>query len=362
LLAGISGTGDSGNPIVLGLGTTLSGVNRSGNQGTITATQNPTDVAVNGSGYFVVQTGGGNGFTRAGNFQIDKNGNMVSGDGFKVQGYMAKDGVIDGSVQLSNLTIDRGMMVPAVATANLTVKGNLDCQTATDGTFSAPVTIYDSLGAAHTVTLGFTKTATGWDWSATIPDGDVEVPTDNTIVFDSTGNLATGTANATLHITDLSTGAADMDITFNFLDANGNSNITGRAVESSISKIMQDGIPSSILASIAIDSAGVIKGTTAGGQSIVLAQLALASFPNEQGLQKYKGNTFVTFASSGEPSIGTAGTGGRGSIAGSSLEQSNVDMAQEFVSLISAQRAYQANSRVITTSDELYQDSINMKR
>jgi flagellar hook protein FlgE len=367
LLAGLSGTGDSGNPIVLGLGTALNSVNRSNSQGTITATQNPTDVAINGNGFFVVQTNGGNGFTRAGNFQIDKNDNLVSSDGFGVLGYMAKDGALDSSTPLTMLSIDRGTIVPAIATTNLTVKGNLDCRTATDGTFSAPVTIYDSLGAAHTVTLGFTKTASGWDWSATIPGADTgttgAVSVGNgSIAFDGTGNLAASTTNGNISITGLAIGASDMDIAFNFMDADGNSNISGRAIDSSVSKILQDGVPSSMLASIAIDSAGVIKGTTAGGQSIIIAQLALASFPNEQGLQKYKGNTFVTFASSGEPSIGMAGTGGRGTIAGSSLEQSNVDMAQEFVNLISAQRAYQANSRVITTSDELYQDSLNMKR
>jgi flagellar hook protein FlgE len=367
LLAGLSGTSDSGNPIVLGLGTALSGVRRSNNQGTITATQNPTDVAINGNGFFVVQAGDGNGFTRAGNFQIDKNDNLISSDGFGVLGYMAKNGVIDTSSPLTPVSIDRGTLIPAIATENFTVKANLDCQTAVGGAFSAPVMIYDSLGAAHTITLGYTKTAAGWDWSATIPGADTGSATavpigGGSISFDGEGNLVAGTTNATLTITGLSSGASDMDITFNMLDADGNSNITDRAIDSNISKILQDGVPSSMLANIAIDGAGIIKGTTAGGQSILLAQLALASFPNEEGLQKYKGNTFVTFASSGEPSIGMAGTGGRGTIAGSSLEQSNIDMAQEFVSLISAQRAYQANSRVITTSDELYQDSINIKR
>jgi flagellar hook protein FlgE len=367
LLAGLSGTGESGNPIVLGLGTALNGVQRSNSQGTITATQNPTDVAINGDGYFVVQIENGDGFTRAGNFRIDKNDHLISTDGFNVLGYAAKGGVLDTSSPLTAISIDRGTIIPAVATTNFTVKGNLDCRTADAGTFSAPVTVYDSLGSAHTVTLGFIKTASGWDWSATIPGVDVGAASAATIgsgsiSFDSYGNLAAGTTNAALHVTGLSTGAADMDFTFNLLDADGNSNVTDHAVNSNVSKIEQDGVTASILASISIDGTGIIKGTTSAGQSIILAQLALANFPNEEGLQKYKGNTFVSFASSGEPSIGMAGTGGRGIIAGSSLEQSNVDMAQEFVSLISAQRAYQANSRVITTSDELYQDSINMKR
>jgi flagellar hook protein FlgE len=367
LLAGLSGTGDSGDPIVLGLGTTLNGVRRSNTQGTITATQNPTDVAINGNGFFVVQTDNGQGFTRAGNFQIDKSDNLISADGFNVLGYMAKDGVLDTTAEISPLSIDMGTIVPAIATQNLAVKANLDCRTSVDGKFSSPVMVYDSLGASHTVTLDFTKTATGWDWSAKIPGADtgavdpVEIGL-GSLVFTGDGNLDPSTLNATLSLTGLISGAADMDVSFNFLDNNGDSNITDHAVDSNVSKTIQDGCASSILASITIDSNGVIKGTTAGGQSIVLAQLALANFPNVEGLQKYKGNTFVTFATSGEPSIGSAGTGGRGIIAGSSLEQSNVDMAQEFVNLIAAQRAYQANSRVITTSDELSQDSINMKR
>jgi flagellar hook protein FlgE len=375
LLAGLSGTGESGNPIVLGLGTTLSGVRRSNTQGTITASTNATDVAINGNGYFVVQADNGKGFTRAGNFQIDKNDNLISSDGFSVLGYMAKNGVLDTASELTPLSINMGTIIPAVATQNLSVKANLDCRTAAGGKFSSPVTVYDSLGAAHTVTLDFTKTATGWSWTAAIPGADTGAAPDpvtniispttigsGSVTFDGTGGLTAGTANATLSITGLFDGASDMDINFNLFDKDGNSNITDHAVDSNISKTVQDGFASSILASISIDSTGVIKGTTAGGQSIILAQLALANFPNADGLQKFKGNTFVTFATSGEPSIGMAGTGGRGILAGSSLEQSNVDMAQEFVNLISAQRAYQANSKVITTSDELSQDSINMKR
>ena len=315
----------------------------------------------------MVDTGNGNGFTRAGNFQLDRDGNLISSDGFNVQGYMATGGVLDMTADLSNITINMGMNVPANATTNVTVNANLDCRTATDGIFSAPVMVYDSLGTAHTITLQFTKTDAGWSWSALIPGADIGA-TDATVVgngdltFDEAGNITDGTENGTLSITNLVSGASDMDITFNLFDENGNSNITDFAADSSVAKTVQDGFPSSVLTKTSVDSAGVILGTTSSGQSIALAQLALANFPNSGGLQKYQGNTFVTFASSGEPSIGRAGTGGRGIISGSSLEQSNVDMAQEFVNLISAQRAYQANSRIITTSDELYQESLNMKR
>jgi flagellar hook protein FlgE len=367
LLAGLSGTGETGNPIVLGLGSALNGVQRTNSQGTITSTGKSTDVAINGNGFFVVDSGTGNGYTRAGNFQLDKSGNLVCADGFKILGYMASNGVVNGASELAPITISLGDIVPAQATTSFGIKANLDCGTQVNGIFSAPVTIYDSLGAGHVATIQFTKTSAGWDWSATIPAADVggAVPPvigSGSIAFDNTGKLDSSTTNATLNIAGLANGAANMGITFDLLDADGNSNITGLARESSVSKTTQDGSTSSILASIMFDSSGMIKGTTAGGQTITLAQLALANFPNVDGLQKYKGNTFIAFASSGEPSTGMAGTGGRGTIAGSSLEQSNVDMAQEFVSLITAQRAYQANSRVITTTDELYQDSLNMKR
>ena len=370
LLSGLSGTGETGNPIVLGLGSTLNGIQRSNSQGTITATGKATDVAINGNGFFVVDTGTGYGFTRAGNFQLDKDGSLVCGDGFSVMGFMATNGVIDPAADLTPITISIGDMVLAQATTSFSIKANLDCRAEVDTQFAAPVTIYDSLGDAHTVTVQFTRTDVGWSYSANIPavdvggtssDPRVEIGSGD-ITFDDTGRVATPVDNPTLSISAFSNGASDMDIEFGIRDEYDLSNITGLASESSVSKTTQNGVASSFLTSISFDSTGVVRGTTAGGQSISLAQLSLASFPNVDGLQKYKGNTFIKFANSGEPSIGVAGLGGRGSIVGGSLEQSNVDMAQEFVNLIAAQRAYQANSRVITTTDELYADALNLKR
>ena len=158
------------------------------------------------------------------------------------------------------------------------------------------------------------------------------------------------------------TETTDTTINFNLFDANGSPLLTGFASASTVSSSKQNGYAASGLSGFTIDSSGVITGTYNNGQSQALAQLAIANFPNAEGLQKYKGSTYVSFASSGEPSIGTAGTGGRGTISGSSLEQSNVDIAQEFTNLIVAQRGYQANSRIITTTDELYQEAINIKR
>jgi flagellar hook protein FlgE len=138
--------------------------------------------------------------------------------------------------------------------------------------------------------------------------------------------------------------------------------ITGFASASAVSSTNQNGFTASNLKDISISSSGVIVGATESGQSVNLAQLALANFPNVDGLAKSVGSTFVAFTTSGEPSIGTAGTGGRGLLVGGALEKSNVDMSQEFIDLITAQRAYQANSKMITTTDELYQDAVNLIR
>jgi flagellar hook protein FlgE len=384
LLAGLSGTSSTGDPISMGLGSTLSGVDNNWSQGTINSTGNSMDAAINGNGFFVVSTNGGMGFTRAGQFSFDQDGNLLSSDGFQLLGYPAVNGTIDTSGALQPINIKEGQIVPGTATTSLTVSANLDAQ---GSTFSSSVQVYDSLGKAHTVDLTFTKIgqdpATSnneWSWSATIPATDTGgASTDPAVLvgssltsgeleFDGNGKLVVAdptAANPTLELpngTTFADGANDMNVTFNLWDSQGNTFITNYASDSTVSSSSQNGFASSALTNISINSDGVIMGSTASGQSIPMAQLALADFPNVGGLEKYQGSTFVAFSSSGDPSIGIAGTGGRGTITGSSLEQSNVDMAQEFVDLIVAQRAYQANSRVISTWDQLVQDSLNLIR
>jgi len=371
LLAGLSGTSTTGNPVSFGLGSQLNGVTRANTQGTITSTGVSTDVAINGNGFFVVSVEGGMGFTRSGSFQFDKDGNLLTADGLQLMGYPAVDGAIDTSAALSPIQIQKGQSIPPTATTEISINANIDSQTATDGTFSCPVQVYDSLGTEHTITVTFTKSDAGaWSWSATVPAVDTggaadadpaEVGTGD-MTFDATGKLSDPTENPTITISTLASGAADMEITFNLMDATANGLITSYASDSAVSSTKQNGLSTSSLKDISINSEGVIIGTTESGQSIPLAQLALATFPNVDGLQKYVGSTFVAFTSSGEPSIGIAGAGGRGSLVGGSLEKSNVDMAQQFVDLIVAQRAYQANSKIITTTDELYQDAVNLIR
>jgi flagellar hook protein FlgE len=333
-------------------------------QGTVTFTGEPTDAAINGNGFFVVSTeDGGLGFTRSGKFEFNKDGYFVSADGYRVMGYMAVDGEIDTSGELTPIEVRLGQSIRAKATDEMSLSMNLDALAADDSTFTASVQVYDSLGAPHVVALTFTKTGTGtWSWDAALAGEEGTLNASGDLEFDNEGSMALPTDNPTLNITGLFDGAADMEITLNLWDSAGNSLITGFASASAVSSTTQNGFAASLLKEISINSDGVIMGLTDHGQTVPIAQLALADFLNVDGLRKYQGSTFVEFANSGEPSIGVARTGGRGSIVGSSLEQSNVDMAQEFINLIVAQRAYQANSRVIMTTDEMIQDVLNMKR
>lgn len=379
LLAGISGTDANGNPISPGLGTSVNGIRHNYTQGAITNTGNSTDAAINGNGFFVLSINGDMGFTRSGSFTFNKDGNLVSPDGFPAMGYMGANGVIDTSSAIVPIVIEKGQIIPASATNNVCITANLDAQAEVGDSLSTPVQIYDSLGQAHTVTVTYTMTAAGaWSWEATIPAIDVggastdppEVIGGDDLEFDGDGILTSPADdpltpeidNPILSITNFTNGATDLDITFQLLDTDGNPVVTNYARESAPSGTVQDGFNASALSSVSIDRSGVIIGLTESGRSVSLAQMVLADFPNLEGLQKYQGSTYVAFTSSGEPSIGVAGTGGRGLIIGSSLEQSNVDMAQEFVNLIKSQRAYQANSRIITTTDELYQDTLNLAR
>jgi flagellar hook protein FlgE len=371
LLGAISYAAD-GNPIQTGLGTVSAGVSPLFTQGSIQATGRPTDVAISGNGFFVLSTGTGYAYTRAGNFGFNDTGELVNSDGFTVAGYMASAGVINSNAALSPITIQGSRTLPPKATTALGITANLDSQAATTTSFtSSAVQIYDSLGLAHTVTFTFTKTgAMDWTWDASIPATDTggaltDPPVSigsGTFTFNSAGALTDPTENPTLTVAGLASGAADMSIEFQVLDSNGNPRFTSNSGASAVSSVTQDGYASSTLREVAIDGNGVISGIYDNGQVNSLAQLALANFNNPEGLLKFIGNTFVKSVSSGEPSIGAPRTGGRGMVDGAALELSNVDIAEQFTSLIIAQRGYQANSRVIATTDQLYQEAINLRQ
>jgi flagellar hook protein FlgE len=236
------------------------------------------------------------------------------------------------------------------------------------GTFSTPMTVYDSLGTSHVLTFNFTKTSSGtWSYQIAIPAADVGQTGDPVVVgsgtlqFDSSGNLVSPSANVTgISVPGLADGAADLNLTWQLYGSTGTSLVTQVAGSSATSTTQQDGYAAGTLQSYSINSDGTISGALSNGQTVSLGQIALATFPNSEGLTALGGNCFQAGMGSGLPSIGAPGSGGRGTLEGAALEQSNVDIAREFTQLIVAERGYQANAKAITTADNVIQTAISL--
>ena len=256
---------------------------------------------------------------------------------------------------------------------------NLDATAAAGATYSAPpLMIYDSLGVSHQLTFTFTKESpNAWSYQVTIPAADVgktgnpvvvasgSAANNDDLVFNSSGTLTSPTGDVTgIAIKDFADHAADItNLAWNLHDAASNPLLTQVASQgSSQSSTSQNGYSSGTLATFSIGADGTIQGTFTNGQTSSIAQLALASFSNEQGLQRVGNNNYSATLASGAASIGTPGSGGRGTITGGALEQSNVDIATEFAKMIVAQRGFQANAKVVTTFDQVTQDTINLKQ
>lgn len=352
-------TGGAGgvNPKQVGLGVRIGSIDTLFTQGGLQTTDNPTDFAIQGDGFFIVSDGRQVYYTRDGAFKLSADGGLVNSGGLRVQGWLADaNGVIDTTKALQDIYIPLGTQMKPKATGNITFEGNLDANAADGTTWVTSAQVYDSLGNVHTLTVTFTKNGVNtWDWTATL---DGNAPTSGgsgTVGFDATGLVTSGgTGNATFDLTGI--GAESLNLTIDF------SALTQFGGNPSAYISYQDGYEAGSLDMVTTDSNGVITGIFTNGQSKPLAQIALATFPNPQGLLKQGGNLYQISNNSGLPSIGPANSGGRGSIAVGALEMSNVDLAQEFTNMIVTQRGFQANSRVITTSDEMLQDLINIKR
>jgi len=375
------GTTGSGDPIQLGAGTQVGSLPSTFTQGSVTATGVPTDVAIQGNGFFVLQKGGVISYSRAGNFSVDKDNFLVTADGQQVLGYPAVNGVVNTGQALAPLQLGAGTISPPTTTTTVQIQTNLNAAATvggTDGTYSTPMTIYDSLGASHTLTFTFTKTgANTWDYSLSIPAGDLNpingqaqtgILASGTLTFDGNGNLIGPVDNngnleniVGIKATSLADGASDMTFDWDLL--NGTTPvITQVAAASSTSSTQQNGSSSGTLTNFSIGSDGTVTGSFSNGKTAALGQLALASFANVQGLQRTGDTNYTETLASGQAVLGTAGTGGRGTLAGGSLELSNVDISTEFANLIVAQRAFEANAKAVTTFDQITQDTINLKQ
>lgn len=342
------------NPKQIGLGMSVAGVDTIFTPGSIETTNNPTDFAIQGSGFFVVSDGEQVYYTRDGAFKESADGSLVNSSGLRLQGWMADtDGVIDTNQALQNIVIPVDDQMRPKATDSLDFEGNLDANAAGGDTWTTSVQVFDSLGNTHNLTVVFDKTAENtWGWNATLDGGTISGGS-GTIVFSSDGSISsgdTGAANFTV------AGANPLNLNINF------SQLTQFGGNPTAYIGFQNGYEAGSLDMVSTDSSGVLTGIFTNGQSKALGQLALANFSNPGGLLKQGGNLYQISNNSGLPSIGPADSGGRGSIAVGSLEMSNVDLAQEFTNMIITQRGFQANSRVITVSDEMLQDLINIKR
>ena len=359
-------------------------------QGSFIGTGNTTDLAISGDGFFVVngtfQGVNNSYYTRNGAFTLDENGFLQNGDGLRVQGYAA-DGNGGLLTAIGDMQIDTAAIAPS-ATNDLSIVANLDADQAVSGVawdpanpgntsdFSTSVTVYDSLGNEHQLEIYFQKTATTpnatWDYHVMAAGSELDPASANPLEELGTGTATFGT-DGSLTSYDLNSvtanwlGADPATINLNFGSdtASGGSGVDGLtqySLDSSVTFMSQNGYNSGDLAGLAIDDAGMLTGMYSNGEQRALGQLAMARFASNDGLTRQGSSLFAETRESGQAVVGAAGSGGRGSVLSGNLEASNVDLAQQFVEMISLQRGFQSNSRSITTADEMLGDVISLKR
>jgi flagellar hook protein FlgE len=354
------------NPAQVGLGAKVAAITTNWTQGATQSTGRSTDFMIEGDGFFVTRgTGGEQLFTRAGSFDFDGAGKLVTPDGSILQGWMADaNGVVNPNGPIGDLSVPYGQIVAPSATAGGVIDGNLpsDAPITTPPTpLQTGITMFDSQGVAQKIFYNLTRTAANtWTVEVQHENGDVLL-TDPGVTFNDDGSLATpaGGLLATFNPNTQFPGAYpswdnDVQIDISGLTQYGGSNTLGAP--------SQDGYALGSLQSFQLGADGTIMGVYSNELRQPIGRLALASFNNPGGLEKAGNSSFRVGVNSGVAQVGTAGVGGRGALMSGALEMSNVDLAEEFTGLIVAQRGFQANSRVITSSDEILQDLVNLKR
>jgi flagellar hook protein FlgE len=366
-----------GGSVQIGGGVSATHSERQFTQGSIELSGGSFDAAIQGSGFFLVRdTAGDTLYTRSGSFQLDANGNLVTGTGQYVQGWTAVNGVVATSGPVQNITIPSDALHKPSATTTFSTSLNLQSDGvvgATSGSFSAPIQVVDSLGTTHTLTAVFTKASTNtWNYEVDIPGEDLASGTPGTpsqlttgtVTFDSNGQLIDPPPPGQIGVavSGLADGATDMNMNWNLYDANNNPTITQYAQSSALSATSQDGVAAAEVTQVSLSDGGSIVAHYSDGTQQVVGQLALAAIANPESLISVGQNNFEVGADTSTPAVGAPGTGSRGTILGGALESSNVDIAQEFTNLITYQRAYEANSKVISTLDQLSQVLLNIKQ
>jgi flagellar hook protein FlgE len=343
-------------------------------QGTLQTTGNPYDAAIQGGGFFVVDTAAGQQlYTRQGDFDVDSTGHLVTANGEFVQGWNALSGTLSTGGATSDIVLPTNLVLQPSASTQFTVSANLNANAVVGsaaGTFSSPIKVFDAQGVSHTLTVTYTETAADtWSYNVTIPAGDLSAASTTTnplatgsLTFDGNGNLLTPAASSgtiPIAITGLASGASDMSLNWN-LYVNGTPTLTQYNQTSANTASSQDGVGAGQLSSMSIGPDGYVVAEFSNGTSQNVAQIALASVLNPDSMQQVLGNSFATTGATAAPVIGTPNTGARGQITGGSLETSTVDIATEFTNLLQYERGYQANSKVISTEDQVVQATISL--
>ena len=354
----------------LGRGSQLSGTLRSLEQGSFEASSNALDLAIDGAGFFIVNNGSGNFYTRAGQFRMNDNGKVQAITGEVLQGNKITNGVASNATENIDLA---GVQSLPQATSTFELGANLNSAASATSTFNSPITVYNSVGDQVLLNVQFTKSATAnkWTYAITTSKGTITSGASGSVTFGTTGQLTqigTGTTVAdqsiVVNYSNETPAAETQTLNWDVADASGatSGKLTGFAAASNNNSVTQNGYSTGSLVSLQVDNTGIIKGLFSNGQTSNLYQVAMADFLAPTGLTRQGSNLFAESATSGQAVIGTATTGGFGSIIGQSLELSNVDLAEQFVALIQTQQAFQASARMITTTDDLLTEAVNLVR
>jgi flagellar hook protein FlgE len=344
--------------VQVGVGTQVATTETDFSEGGVSGTNQATDMALQGNGFFVIDDNGQQELTRAGDFTLSNNGALQTTDGASVMGYPASNGSITLGSGVQPIVLPLGQTMAAKQTGSINIQANLDASAAVGTSVPAPITLYDSLGAAHQATVTFTKTGSNtWSYSVALPSGDStgNTGTSGTLTFDSNGNLTNPTGSISgISFTGLTDGASDMSFSWNL------SSLTQTAASSNVAGATQDGYGSGGYQGFSVDGNGIVEANFSNGQNQIVGQVAVATVANMQGLQATNNTAYLATTASGPAVIGTPGSAGRATIEDQALESSNVDVSTEFSALIVAQRAFEANSKTVTTFDQATQEAINM--
>ncbi|PIQ96920.1 MAG: flagellar biosynthesis protein FlgE [Nitrospinae bacterium CG11_big_fil_rev_8_21_14_0_20_56_8] len=362
----------------LGRGSQLQGVIQSFNQGSFESSSNALDLAIDGSGFFVVNNGSGNFYTRAGQFRLNDDGKVQAITGEILQGHQITNGTASSTV--TDIDLAGVQSAPQASTA-FTLGANLDTSASAGTTFNSPVTLYNSIGDQLLLNYQWTKSATANQWNFTLSSSKGTVSTVNgaaftsgSVTFNTSGALSSVALNGTalgsladipivVSFAGVSPTAADLSVNWDIATSGAsNGKITGFSADSNNNSMVQDGFTTGTLVGLSVTGDGTIFGLFNNGQTEDLYQIAMADFLAPSGLTRKGSNLFAESAQSGQPILGTAETGGFGSIIGNTLELSNVDLAAEFVTMIQTQQAFQASARVISTTDNLLTETVNLVR